>query len=65
MGMSKLRLGLVFLVSGVVSIVAYLAVAETTVGQISELYGLGFCFCFLGVLSLLGHAMGLAPEREG
>jgi hypothetical protein len=61
---NKRQTGIIFLVIGVTSICAYLLIARTTVGQISELYGLGFLFTFLGVLALVGHVMGVAPEGD-
>ncbi len=61
---NKRQTGIIFLVIGIASIGAYLLIATTTVGQISELYGLGFLFTFLGILSLIGHAMGVAPEGD-
>ena len=62
--MGRLRLGIIFLLSGIASIDAYLLIASTTVGQISELYGVGFCLIFLGALSIVGHYLGLVPDAD-
>ena len=64
MEVSKLQVGVIFILTGITSLAAYLLIASTTVGQISELYGLGFLFIFLGVLALVGHVKGVAPEGD-
>jgi hypothetical protein len=64
MQMGRLRLGMILLLSGVASIDAYLLLASTSVGQISELYGVGFCMIFLGALAIAGHYLGLAPDAD-
>jgi hypothetical protein len=64
MQISRLRLGIILLLSGIASIDAYLLIASTSVGQISELYGVGFCMIFLGALAIVGHYLGLAPDVD-
>ena len=55
---------MVMLVSGLVLIASYLFFLSTSVGSISELLGVGFCFTILGLLATLGELVGIAPEEE-
>ncbi len=54
--------GVILLVTGVICIIAYFWVNSTSAGPISELLGAGFMFTFIGTLTLLGEAIGVAPE---
>ena len=64
MDTSRRTIGLVMLVSGLVLIASYLFFLSTSVGSISELLGVGFCFTILGLLATLGELVGIAPEEE-
>ncbi len=52
------------LVIGLVMIASYIFILDTSVGSISELLGVGFCFTILGLLTTLGELVGIAPEEE-
>jgi hypothetical protein len=61
---SRRAVGLILLVSGVSMMSLYFVLVQTDVGPIAELVGVGFCFMFLGLLTSVGHIMGLYPEEE-
>ncbi|NIP35037.1 MAG: hypothetical protein GWN18_08875 [Thermoplasmata archaeon] len=64
MDMSRRTVGVIFIITGVVSMAAYFALTQTSVGPIAELVGVGFCLMFLGLLATLGDVMGLYPEED-
>ncbi len=55
--------GVVLLVTGVVLMASYYLLLQTYVGPIAELIGIGFCFLFLGLLTMVGVMMGIPPDE--
>ncbi len=52
------------LVTGTALTIAYYLVNTTSAGSIAELAGVGFVFFFLGTLTVLGEAIGVAPSDD-
>ena len=64
MNIDRPTTGAIMLVSGLAIIAGYMALNSTSVGPISDMLGLGILFCLLGILAMLGHLMGWAPEEN-
>lgn len=64
MEIDRLTTGAILLVAGLAIIAGYMALNSTSIGPISDMLGLGILFCLIGILAMLGHVMGWAPEEN-